>query len=933
MKIHHSPPSIVDGYIHDSRGQFFVVVPEASINRVINPAFEHTDFDRGYSPDPFSGITINRGTGNVRRWYACAEVSGPASSWIETTAYTSKPPPWTFSLDIRVFDLSSIVALELMYPITDELIYRKVFQNFPKADEWYRLYITYFEKNRNHPQNIKCVLRLVNGQTVRTDGWQFEEKPYPTTYFDGDMDVLKHPGYGEELQWWDAEPHSSVSHRSKHDRAGGRLLSLSDISPLISTLVDTQGTYCERAGIQITGYSGLDAASIKNSLTPYLGDGSRLMGTTAPERQFSLRGRIAAQSANMYNAIRGALTRLFTPDGTIPQQPASIIYRPYDCNDSRFMEYERDIEIRCLYQGGLEGNRHSLYQEDVEIKFVCPEPRLFQVGSTAFQAGTNQGLSTKQVVHGVLRRLSERKVANAPLRQHEAYKLAWDNIGDGPLETFTSTVLQSGFASVTKVSPLGYIYFGGAFTADSTGTGGFPCNNLVRFVPNQDSLHGGQWYDHDMPTRVHAIVFDLNRRAWFGGDFGLAYSDFEANGTPGINFILSVTEPVYTLALDRAGDILIGGAMPTYNYLAIIDRDTLAVQTFYGGTDGSVHEIAIGLDNSIYVSGSFLNAGGAPAGKIAKNKDGLWLDLSSDPADGTVITLEVSRSGVLYAGGDFQRIGGINANAIAKFNGAKWEPLGGGLVNASGIDGGAVPVVQAIQARHNGEIWVSGERFDRAGGKILLNPLAIWTGSSWLPADVHIPNGNAAEIYGIDESPSGDLYFAGAFSGVFSGTTKSAFNYWGNARTYPEFKYTNGGHYHLLGNYTTNKFIYLNLSLLTTDQTALIHASPSLPPRLVTRESSSTVYADISHTMLSNSDWIISLEPSDKPLSRQVSIETRTSPLSSIEKQATIDYIVPSNVLASFKRYAVDSDLGTNGIHVRFRVAHWGVGDVEGARF
>lgn len=137
--------------------------------------------------------------------------------------------------------------------------------------------------------------------------------------------------------------------------------------------------------------------------------------------------------------------------------------------------------------------------------------------------------------------------------------------------------------------------------------------------------------------------------------------------------------------------------------------------------NGPVYTIVRGPDNSMYIGGSFTEAGGIAAQNIARWHNGAWEALGSGVTGGNtpaVYTIAVTQHNVV-AGGSFTAIGGNTANNIAYWNGIQWTPLGNGTNDA----------VYALAVGNNAEIYVGGA-FTVAGG-ISGNGIALWQEGEW----------------------------------------------------------------------------------------------------------------------------------------------------------------------------------------------------------
>jgi uncharacterized delta-60 repeat protein len=133
--------------------------------------------------------------------------------------------------------------------------------------------------------------------------------------------------------------------------------------------------------------------------------------------------------------------------------------------------------------------------------------------------------------------------------------------------------------------------------------------------------------------------------------------------------------PIYAMALDTSGRILIGGDFTTYDGIA---RNRIARLTASGaldfsfdpgsGFDGAVYTIAQGID--IYVGGDFSTFNGEPRNRLATiHTSGAQQPGSfGGGANGAVRVLVYhSRTGAIYAGGDFTSIGSATRGFFAQF--------------------------------------------------------------------------------------------------------------------------------------------------------------------------------------------------------------------------------------------------------------------------
>jgi len=144
----------------------------------------------------------------------------------------------------------------------------------------------------------------------------------------------------------------------------------------------------------------------------------------------------------------------------------------------------------------------------------------------------------------------------------------------------------------------------------------------------------------------------------------------------------------------------------------------ILIQTF----PGAVFALTV-YEGQLVAAGSFTQAGGVSANRIARWDGNAWYPLGSG-LNGVVRALTVY-NGDLIAGGGFTQAGGTSANRIARWDGDAWHALGDGI---SGPDLNSE--VNALQA-YKGHL-IAGGYFTVAGGTSV-NAIAQWDGGAWSP--------------------------------------------------------------------------------------------------------------------------------------------------------------------------------------------------------
>ena len=222
------------------------------------------------------------------------------------------------------------------------------------------------------------------------------------------------------------------------------------------------------------------------------------------------------------------------------------------------------------------------------------------------------------------------------------------------------------------------------------------------------------------------------------------------------------------------------------------------------GIGGSADAIAVASDGTIYVGGTFQQAGGVPAQYIAKWDGTAWTSLGD--ANDWVFTLVIGTNDVLYAGGRFTQIGGVDATRIAVFNPVTqaWSAIGVGFNNPveailEGPDGclyaaGGFRIVGDVSGQNLARtcvenVWeyvgggtdntvytlafdadtlYAGGSFNTAGGTAARQVARFDpTTAQWSSVGGGVTqSGGGPVVYTLTFGPDGDLYVGGAFNEI-----------------------------------------------------------------------------------------------------------------------------------------------------------------------
>jgi hypothetical protein len=300
---------------------------------------------------------------------------------------------------------------------------------------------------------------------------------------------------------------------------------------------------------------------------------------------------------------------------------------------------------------------------------------------------------------------------------------SWSTLGSGMQRRWASDapVLE------LKVAENGDLYAGGSFV----GAAGIPANNIARW-------DGKRWYslgqgsENGMTEDVYTIDLDKMGNVYVGGLFTTA-------GSVPVNYVtywdgtiwnamgnapnMGTDYNVYVVHADDSNNVYVGGEIKTaggdtVNGIAKWDGtewSNLAggvnLQQYLAAVEDITHDI-----NYLYAGGNFLLADTVETNRIAGWDGRKWFSLGYDSANGVnsiVFSLNINSRGDLYAGGKFRIAGGDTANLIAKWDGTAWSSLGSGIGgNLYGLGTGAVIDV----ANYEDKIYAGGV-FTQAGGK------------------------------------------------------------------------------------------------------------------------------------------------------------------------------------------------------------------------
>ena len=359
-----------------------------------------------------------------------------------------------------------------------------------------------------------------------------------------------------------------------------------------------------------------------------------------------------------------------------------------------------------------------------------------------------------------------------------AYAVArWNGVAWGSLGVSAANGFSTGVVYTLAVAGTGEVYAGGTFSY----AGGVAANRVARWDGMAWSALGVGGANGIVGGDVRALAVSGNGQVVAGGDFsqaggaaavgvarwnGTAWTSLGSGPGNGVS-----GGAIYALAVGATGDVYVGGSFSQAGASAAsrVARwngtawNTLGTGVSDGGNGGSVFALALNLGGEVYVGGYFVQAGGSAASNIAKWNGGSWRTLGGGLVGGNgvnseVFAVAVAGNGDVYVGGRFRQVGGVAANRVAKWNGTTWSSLGSGATR--GLN---AAVVYALAVSSTGDVYMGGD-FAEADG-IITNKVAKWSGGAWSALGAGSNAGvSGGDVLALAVAGNGELYVGGNFT-------------------------------------------------------------------------------------------------------------------------------------------------------------------------
>lgn len=288
----------------------------------------------------------------------------------------------------------------------------------------------------------------------------------------------------------------------------------------------------------------------------------------------------------------------------------------------------------------------------------------------------------------------------------------------------------------------------------------------------------------ELPTSAAVMSFTQYAPVVYGRDQGLALTvqqtvananGIAARSPAGLWSALSTgisggLGRVFAIAQALDGTVYVGGSFTDAggsgaDYLAAYTPATGTWSTVGGATafNAPVNALAIGPDGRLYAGGQFTNAGGdANADGIAVWNGAAWSGLSTG-IPGFVFAIAFAPDGTLYAGGQFSSAGASGADNVAQWNGSAWSNLASDTAIGASVN---------ALTYGNGVLYVGGA-FTNANGNANADYIATWNGTSWGA----LSTGMNADVNRIAVGANGIVYAGGLFT-TAGGVTANGIAQW-----------------------------------------------------------------------------------------------------------------------------------------------------------
>lgn len=647
-------------------GQWKVVLPETTTNKVKNPSAETTG-----NHAALGGATVSRSTTYSRygsysfRVQTASDNDGisltldtltNAIHYVTLRVRGTLPTAWDWSLDNATYTAPTLIKA---------------------LDSNWSLYGLQFSAGQANGSTTLYIRQNGAGSgDFYLDGIQAEAKSYWTTFCDGEQSDCE----------WNGSPHSSTSTRDKSSRNGGRLYDLS--SDLGFAVEEMSGA----------GMPPVDNVTVGRGLQY----GAEYQRTMTRPRPLRLRSTVRGSSLSNYHSLRQALIDAFGP------RRQAVLFQYWGATVVK--------EIRARYDTGLPLSGPHGFAEAIGLQMIAEDNPFFEAdGEVSVALDTNDS-ATFRIVGG---RIDGAWNVLGPPNSSGLYATCqaiafgpdktgyfggnftnFDNIANADYIVARSNSAyaalgtgMNGIVYALVAGPDGSIYAGGAFTTSGgTTTRGVAKWNGSAWVALGPPSSGGTVLG--LAVGFDGILYAVGTFTNWNGD---ANGDrvVKWDGSAWSTLSTGSNDEVYVVATAPNGDVYFGGNYTTIGGVSanrIAKWDGSAFTALGSGCNGRVRAITFDNAGNMYVGGDFDTADGVSANGIAKWNGVTFEALGSGVTNTTRVNGLAIWRGNLVAVGNFSVAGGVSVNSYAAlWNGSVWHHLdmdmGGTAIYAVAVQG------------------------------------------------------------------------------------------------------------------------------------------------------------------------------------------------------------------------------------------------------
>jgi len=764
-----------------------VIVPEATENLIENPSFELDT--TGWTTN---GSALTRVLTRARFGIASGQVVTTGAVHNEGVYYRIDPDtqgePYAGSVYIRG---SGIVRIRVRDGFNG---HEWVSESIALSDnKWRRLEVVGFTRG-DVSDDIRLYIETatnIQAITFYIDAAQLENKYFPTSYCDGDIEESIEPHHGYSYFRWEGARHNSTSKRSERYSGGGRWKAFEDVDVNL---------------YPISG-GGLGMGSVRLGIQQFSDQIRSIVRTTRPQprvvtmtfwtRQDENSHACTPVSLKRLNDARQELEALVKPDRTSNVQPIKF----------RWEDNGRSIDFEGYYETGLEfgGDFRFPYFNSFPVRLLCPDP---------YAKEDSQDVQNLTPVKGV------------PDADYIIAKIdgEWQVPGDGAANDDVFAI---------GVSPNGDVYVGGEFTQ----IGGLAINRIARWDGN--TYHPLAVGVDDGTVRY--IAFGADGTVYVGGTFtnigGVAHTNI-ASYDPATDTWATMgpgpglSHPVHGIGVTDDGQVWVAGQFTsdnaglTLNSAARYDPDADTFNTMGGGggaiglNDSPFHVIPDLNGYDTFWCGRFDNIFGGAASSIEGvcryNRDDDAFEACGTGVDtnGNVdytFRMAMSRGGKIYICGNTDHAGYLDVDQVAMYNRQEWYALG---QEGDGLDPASVSSRWVAVEPRTGHIWFVGD-FTYATGADLARAVVVWNQTRFSHVDLNLPPTAKTRTIAFHGD---DVWIGHATAGNADASYVHTINNRGKATTKPVLEMTGPAEVWWLENQTTGQIIRMDLTILEDER-------------------------------------------------------------------------------------------------------------------